>query len=82
MAHWRLLGQGRAVEDQLYVVACNTGRHAQRASAMGGGSIVVDPWGTVLAEAGQGEEVLRVDLDLSSVAATRSSFPVLADRRL
>jgi predicted amidohydrolase len=49
---------------------------------MGGGSIVVDPWGSVLAEAGTDEEVLVADLDLASVARTRSSFPILADRRL
>jgi predicted amidohydrolase len=44
--------------------------------------MVVDPWGEVLAEAGDGEEVLVVGLDDELVAATRASFPVLADRRL
>ncbi len=79
--HWSLLSQARAVEDQLYVVACNTGgTHA--GVAMGGRSMVVDPWGEVLAEAGDGEEVLVVDLDLEHVRRTRASFPVLADRRL
>jgi predicted amidohydrolase len=81
VAHWRLLAQARAVENQSYVVACNTaGMHS--GVAMGGGSIVLDPWGTVLAEAGTGEEVLIADLDLDVVARTRSSFPILADRRL
>jgi predicted amidohydrolase len=81
VAHWRLLAQARAVENQTYVVACNTaGTHA--GVPMGGGSIVVEPWGAVLAEAGEGEEVLVVDLDLDLVRATREQFPVLADRRL
>ena len=81
IAHWRLLAQARAVENQMYVVACNTaGTHA--GVPMGGNSIVVDPWGVVLAEAGDGEEVLTVEIDLASVATTRSTFPVLADRRL
>jgi predicted amidohydrolase len=81
VAHWRLLAQARAVENQSYVVACNTaGEHS--GVAMGGGSIVVDPWGTVLAEAGTDEELLVVDLDLDLVTRTRSSFPILADRRL
>jgi predicted amidohydrolase len=81
VAHWRLLAQARAVENQSYVVACNTaGTHA--GVPMGGHSIVVDPWGAVLAEAGDHEEVLVVDLDLDLVGSTRSSFPVLADRRL
>src|SRR5215210_5499897 len=81
IAHWRLLAQARAVENQMFVVACNTaGTHA--GVRMGGNSMVVDPWGVVLAEAGDDEDVLMVDIDLSSVPATRSSFPVLADRRL
>ena len=79
--HWRLLARARAVEDQSYVVACNTGgTHA--GVPMGGRSAVVDPWGVVLAEAGDGEEVLVVDLDDELVVRTRASFPVLADRRL
>jgi predicted amidohydrolase len=79
--HWRLLSQARAVENQCYVVACNTGgTHA--GVPMGGHSMVVDPWGTVLAEAGDGEEVLVVDVDPGLVGSTRASFPVLADRRL
>jgi predicted amidohydrolase len=49
---------------------------------MGGHSIVVDPWGQVLAEAGDGEEVVVADIDLATVAETRRTFPVLADRRL
>jgi predicted amidohydrolase len=81
VAHWRLLAQARAVENQSYVVACNTaGTHA--GVPMGAHSMVVDPWGTVLAEAGEDEEVLVADLDLDLVRTTRSSFPVLADRRL
>jgi predicted amidohydrolase len=45
-----------------------------------GHSLVVDPWGVVLAEAGTGEEVLTVDLDPGLVARTRAEFPVLRDR--
>jgi predicted amidohydrolase len=79
--HWRLLSQARAVENQSYVVACNTaGTHS--GVPMGGHSMVVDPWGEVIAEAGDDEEVLVADLDLDLVRSTRSSFPVLADRRL
>lgn len=81
VGHWQLLARARAVENQCYVVACNTaGTHA--GVPMGGRSAVVDPWGEVLVEAGDGEEVLVVDLDLDLVRSTRTSFPVLADRRL
>ncbi|MGV9882704.1 carbon-nitrogen family hydrolase [Streptomyces sp. NPDC003006] len=79
--HWLLLARARAVEDQVYVLACGTGgTHAGVPQA--GHSVVVDPWGEVLAEAGDGEEVLTVDLDPAKVAATREQFPALKDRLL
>jgi predicted amidohydrolase len=81
IGHWQLLGRARAVENQSFVVQCNTaGTHA--GIEMGGRSQVVDPWGAVLAEGGPDQEVLSVELDVDSVAATRERFPVLADRRL
>ncbi|MGW4728991.1 carbon-nitrogen family hydrolase [Streptomyces shenzhenensis] len=80
-AHWTLLAQARAVENQAFVLACGTaGTRARVPQA--GHSIVVDPWGEVLAEAGPGEEVLTVDFDPAKVAATREQFPVLKDRVL
>ncbi|MFE1150131.1 carbon-nitrogen family hydrolase [Streptomyces albidoflavus] len=80
-AHWSLLARARAVENQAYVLACGTaGTHAGTEQA--GRSVVVDPWGEVLAEAGTDEEVLTVDFDPTTVAATRDRFPALKDRRL
>ncbi|WP_328495328.1 carbon-nitrogen family hydrolase [Streptomyces sp. NBC_00414] len=80
-SHWTLLAQARAVEDQAYVLACGTaGAHAGVPQA--GHSIVVDPWGEVLAEAGGGEEVLTVEFDPARVGATREQFPALKDRLL
>ncbi|WP_261718955.1 carbon-nitrogen family hydrolase [Streptomyces sp. FZ201] len=80
-AHWTLLAQARAVENQAFVLACGTsGTHAGVPQA--GHSIVVDPWGEVLAEAGPGEEVLTVEFDPARVAATREQFPALKDRVL
>ncbi|MEE1748939.1 carbon-nitrogen family hydrolase [Streptomyces sp. NPDC006641] len=80
-AHWTLLAQARAVENQSYVLAVGTaGNHAGIQQA--GHSIVVDPWGEVLAEAGADEEVLDVEFDPAKVAATREQFPALKDRRL
>ncbi|MFJ6696576.1 carbon-nitrogen family hydrolase [Streptomyces sp. NPDC091272] len=79
--HWTLLARARAVENQAYVLACGTaGTHAGVEQA--GYSVVVDPWGEVLAEAGAGEEVLVVDLDPARPAATREQFPALKDRLL
>jgi predicted amidohydrolase len=82
IAHWSLLTRARAVEDQAFVVAVNGCGDQGGRLALGGRSVVVDPWGAVLAEAGDDEEVLVVDLDLAQVAKTRADFPVLADRRV
>ncbi|MBV2356032.1 carbon-nitrogen family hydrolase [Streptomyces sp. J2-1] len=79
--HWTLLARARAVENQSFVLACGTaGTHAGVPQA--GHSIVVDPWGEVLAEAGPGEEVLTVEFDPATVTDTRERFPALKDRLL
>lgn len=80
-AHWSLLARARAVESQAYVLACGTaGTHAGVEQA--GYSVIVDPWGEVLAEAGPGEEVLTAEFDPAGVATVRDRFPVLRDRVL
>ena len=79
--HWRILNRARAVESQVFVFAANcAGTHA--GATMGGRSVIVDPWGAVLAEAGTGEEVLRAEVDPGMVAETRKILPVLRDQRL
>lgn len=80
--HWNVLARARAIENQLFVFACN-GVGAQPGGVqLGGRSLVVDPWGVVLAEAGPDEQVLTVEIDPAQVAKTRAQFPVLSDRRL
>ncbi|MBS2531345.1 carbon-nitrogen family hydrolase [Catenulispora sp. NF23] len=79
--HWRVLLKARAIEDQVFVFATNcVGTNG--GVPLGGRSAVIDPWGNVVAEAGTGEEVLRVDVDPALVAQTRGALPVLNDRRL
>lgn len=79
--HWRVLAQARAIENQAYVLACNTaGTHGKQ--EMAGHSMVIAPDGTVLAEAGEGQEVLTAELDPEVVRTYRAEFPVLRDRGL
>jgi len=79
--HWTVLAKARAIENQAWVVACNTaGTH--HGVLMGGRSIVVDPRGAVVAEAGVDEEILYADVDVDLVREWRRAFPVLVDRRL
>ena len=76
VAHWTLLGQARAVEDQCVVLQCNTaGTHARH--EMGGAPQVVDATGKVLAAAGLDEEVLSIDIDTAATPEWRRTFPVL-----
>lgn len=82
VAHWTLLGQARAIENQCVMIQCNTGG-THRDVAMGGRSQVVAATGEVLGELAHGDEgVLVVDIDLETTAAYRRDFPVLSDRRL
>lgn len=79
--HWTALARARAIEDQLWVVACNqTGE--QNGVTLAGRSVVVSPWGEVVAEADRAPQVLGVEIELEAVARTRAEFPVLRDRRL
>jgi predicted amidohydrolase len=79
--HWSVLLRARAIENQAWVVACNTaGTH--HGVVMGGRSAVIDPRGTVVAEAGDDEEILYADIDPAAVREWRLAFPVLADRRM
>ncbi|MDI2019883.1 carbon-nitrogen family hydrolase [Paenarthrobacter nicotinovorans] len=77
--HWRLLTTARALEHQIFVVACNAAG-VQEGVELGGHSRVVDPAGNVLAEADAGESVLMVDIDPQQVGIVRNEFPVLNDR--
>jgi omega-amidase len=78
--HWRTLLMARAIENQMYVVSCN------RVGTSGtteffGHSMVIDPWGEVLAEGDQSEQIIRVQIDLELVGQVRSRIPIFEDRR-
>lgn len=78
--HWRTLLQARAIENQMFVVACNTVGESGGSSFFGH-SMVIDPWGEAIAEAGEEETVLEAEIDLSLVEDVRGRIPVFADRR-
>jgi predicted amidohydrolase len=78
--HWRVLLQARAIENQLFVAACNRVGSAGTSSYFGH-SLVIDPWGEIIAEGGEEEAVIHSELDLSSVDSVRGTIPMYADRR-
>ena len=79
--HWEILLRARAIEDQCFVVAANQyGEHAPGIRS-GGRSMIVDPWGVVLATAPDAETFITAELDLERQAEVRRTVPSLANRR-
>ena len=80
-AHWELLLRARAVENQCYVIASAQGGLHENGRRTWGHSMVIDPWGEVLAVQPEGEGVVLAELDLDRLAAVRSQLPALTHRR-
>ncbi|BBI33258.1 carbon-nitrogen family hydrolase [Cohnella abietis] len=78
--HWRTLLQARAIENQMYVVSCNTVGESGGTSFFGH-SMIIDPWGEVLAEAAEEETILVAEIDMALVDEVRGRIPVFADRK-
>ncbi len=79
--HWEILLRARAIENQAFIVAANqTGRVTPQLETYGH-SLIIDPWGHVLASAGDGEEVIVADLDFGRMREIRGQLPALAHRR-
>jgi predicted amidohydrolase len=79
--HWETLLRARAIENQAFVLAANQIGENEPGRFSGGRSMIVDPWGVVLAQAGDGVGVIVADLDLARLDAIRESLPSLANRR-
>lgn len=83
---WTTMQRSHAIANGVYVVAVNRVGHEGAAAPNGiefwGGSFVADPYGTVLARAGEGEEVLVVECDLGLTDVARTHWPFLRDRRV
>jgi predicted amidohydrolase len=80
--HWETLLRARAIENLAFVVAANqVGDHPPPGHRSGGRSMIVDPWGLVLAQAPDSEAVILADLDLAAQERTREKLPCLANRR-
>jgi predicted amidohydrolase len=79
--HWEVLLRARAIENQAFVLAPNQVGEAPPHFDSYGHSAIVDPWGTVLADVGDGEGFAVADLDLERQDELRGSLPSLANRR-
>lgn len=80
--HWEVLMRARAIENHAYVVAAAQAGETEDGFASYGHSMIVDPWGTILAEAqSDGEDVVVAELDLAEVQRRRAQIAFLSLRR-
>jgi predicted amidohydrolase len=81
-AHWEVLCRARAIENQCYVIAADQGGQSPHGFADWGDSLIVDPWGRVIARAGAGEGIAIAAIDLDYLRRVRRELPSLAHVRL
>jgi len=81
-AHWEVLLRARAIENQCYVLAANQGGVHNATRETWGHSMIVDPWGRVLARVETGEGIAVADIDLNALHALRGKMPIQNHRRL
>jgi deaminated glutathione amidase len=79
--HWQVLLRARAIENQTFVLAPNQVGEAPPHFSSYGNSMIVDPWGAVLATAPDGEGLVGAELDFAAQESVRESLPSLANRR-
>ena len=80
--HWHVLLRARAIENQCFVLApAQQGRHSPTRQTYGH-SLIIDPWGTVLADCPDGEGVALAELDLVAQDRIRQELPALQHRRI
>ncbi|GIF18804.1 putative amidohydrolase [Actinoplanes tereljensis] len=80
--HWEVLLRARAIENQCYVVAAGQIGDHEPGRTCFGRSMVIDPWGTVVAQAPDAVGIVTADLDLARLELIRTELPSLANRRL
>ena len=81
-AHWEVLLRARAIENQCWVIAANQHGPSGQGHHDYGHSMIVDPWGTVVARASDGERVVTAEIDLGLVEKVRREMPCLEHARL
>ncbi|MCD8365444.1 MAG: carbon-nitrogen hydrolase family protein [Clostridiales bacterium] len=79
--HWELMFRQRAVDNQVFAIGTSTARDAGASYQAWGHSIVVDPWGKVLMQMDETEQIAVTEIDLSVVDEVRKQLPLLKHRR-
>lgn len=79
-AHWDVLLRARAIENQVYILGCNQGGTHGEGRESWGHSMIVDPWGSPIAQCQKGKGLVVAEIDLEYLADIRQKMPVLAHR--
>jgi deaminated glutathione amidase len=82
MAHWEVLLRARAIENQAYVIASAQGGVHENGRRTWGHSMVIDPWGEVMAMHAEGPGVALAEIDVERLRSVREQLPTLQHRRL
>ena len=80
LKHWQTLLRARAIENQMFIIACNRVGETKGTSFFGH-SCIIDPWGETVIEAGESEILLTATIDTAVVDEVRQRIPVFEDRR-
>lgn len=80
IAHWRALLPARAIENQIFVAGCNR-VGTSKGETFGGNSLIVNPWGEIMAQGDESEALLIAPINLDLVDDVRARVPALRDRR-
>ena len=86
LEHWRILLRARAIENQCFILASNQCGIEDYGGNIGeveyfGHSMVIDPWGVILAEGDEKEDLIEVEIEFDLVDQTRSKLTAWEDRR-
>jgi predicted amidohydrolase len=81
-AHWEALLRARAIENQAYVIAPDQFGKSPRSFETHGHSMIVDPWGRIVAELADGPGIITAEIDLDYLARVRAELPALKHRKL
>jgi predicted amidohydrolase len=80
-AHWHTVMRARAIENQIYLCAASPARDPQSSYPAYGHSMIVDPWGKIMAEAKESETIIYADISLDHLADIRRKLPLLKHRQ-
>ncbi len=80
-AHWHLIARARAVDNQVYFIVSSPARYENNIYKAYGHSLIIDPWGEIVADAGIDEKILIKKIDLEMVTKIRKQLPLLSHRR-